>query len=120
MRSLTPGTKFQYWSTARTVIVNGFPAVWLVGVPLLPEAVPPSAVSPGRRTWSPKSGPGLTTNALLVPIFGGAEKSRHVSATAPPAPLSMTCPVHVPAENVIKVGVMLPVPVFAWRTASPA
>src|SRR5262245_30107925 len=52
-RSLTPGTRFQYWSTARTVIVNWLPADWVVGVPVLPVAVPPAAFSPGRITWSP-------------------------------------------------------------------
>src|SRR5678816_2620575 len=50
IRSFTPETRFQYWSTARTVIVNGLPAIWLVGVPLLPVVVPPIACSPGRIT----------------------------------------------------------------------
>src|SRR3954470_4136134 len=88
-RSFTPGTRFHHWSTARTVIVKGLPAVWPVGVPLFPEVVPPMAFSPGRITCRPKKGPGLTTKELLVPSFGGAEKSAHVSATAPPAPLNV-------------------------------
>src|SRR5690242_5904160 len=118
--SFTPDTRFHHWSTARTVIVNGLPAVWLVGVPLLPEVVPPMACSPGRITWRPKKGPGFTTKELLVPSFGGAEKSAHVSATAPPAPLKVTLPVHVPFAKVMRLGVMLLVPVLALRSASAA
>src|SRR6185295_8443484 len=120
MRSLTPEIRFQNWSTARTVMVNGLPAVWLVGVPLLPVVVPPRACSPGRMTWSPKNGPGFTTNVLLVPIFGGAEKSAAVRATEPPAPRNVTRPVQRPLANVITFGEMLFVPVFAFRIASAA
>src|SRR5438445_65547 len=40
-------TRFQFASTALTVRLKLLPAVWAVGAPVLPEAVPGAAVSPG-------------------------------------------------------------------------
>ncbi|MEK7229623.1 MAG: hypothetical protein AAB154_06235, partial [Candidatus Binatota bacterium] len=40
-------TTFQFASTAFTVTLNAVPALWAVGVPVFPEAVPGAAVSPG-------------------------------------------------------------------------
>src|SRR5512142_3588855 len=99
--------------------MKGAPAVWPVGVPIFPSAVPPCAVSPGRMTCRPENGPGCTTNDALVLVCGGEEKSEQVSATAPPAPKKVTWPDQAPAANVIRLGVTLPAPVFAWRFASP-
>src|SRR4029077_4894927 len=45
-------TGFQLASTALTVTLKLLPAVWAEGAPVLPEAVPGAAVSPGIRIWS--------------------------------------------------------------------
>ena len=47
--SLTVLTRFQFASTALTVTLNGELAIWVMGVPVLPVAVPGAAVSPGAR-----------------------------------------------------------------------
>src|SRR5512140_883220 len=105
--SFTPGTRFQNASTARTVRVNGLPAVCGSGVPSLPDGVPPCGDSPGRITCSPASAPGSTVKLLLDPTCGGAEKSEQVNDTAPPAPRNVIDPLHTPATNVTRSGVML-------------
>src|SRR5437764_11488483 len=40
-------TRFHWLSTALTVTLKAVPAVWDEGAPLLPEALPGAAVSPG-------------------------------------------------------------------------
>ena len=47
---VTDGTTFQDASHALTVTRNGIPAVCGRGVPVLPEAVPGAADSPGSST----------------------------------------------------------------------
>src|SRR5258706_24804 len=64
--SLAFVTKFQFASTAFTVTLNGTLAVWAVGVPLLPDALPGEAVSPGARIWSFANAPAPTAMAGLV------------------------------------------------------
>src|ERR1051326_4458869 len=49
IRSVTLVTTFQFASTAFTVTVKGFSAVWTLAVPVLPLEVPGAAISPGRR-----------------------------------------------------------------------
>src|SRR5689334_6251210 len=53
-------------------MLKAVPAVWGVGVPVLPVAVPGAAVSPGTNTWSFVKAPALTgidglVLAVLVP-----------------------------------------------------
>src|SRR5437867_4267974 len=111
--SLTPGTKFQNWSTALTVRVKAVPACWLVGVPSRQSAVPPRGDSPGTSTWTPARGPGLTAKELLVPVCGGSAKSEQVKETAPPGPLKTIGPLQTPLAEVMNSGRMLPAPVLA-------
>src|SRR6185312_7477508 len=59
-------TGFQLASTALTVTLKAPPAVWADGVPVLPEAVPGAAVSPGSRIWSFANVPALIVVAGLV------------------------------------------------------
>ena len=59
-------TTFQFASTALTVTLNESPAVWAVGVPVLPVAVPGAAVSPGSRICSFVNAPPLIVVAGLV------------------------------------------------------
>ena len=48
--SATVATRFQLASTAFTVALKAAPAIWDVGVPVLPVAVPGADVSPGANT----------------------------------------------------------------------
>src|SRR5581483_2772047 len=59
--SVTVLMRFQLASTAFTVMVKAVPAVWAVGVPVLPVEVPGAAVSPGSKTCNWLNGPALTT-----------------------------------------------------------
>jgi hypothetical protein len=54
-----------------TVTVNGLPAIWVIGVPALPEAVPDAAISPGTTTWSFAKVPATTVKAALEPDASG-------------------------------------------------
>src|SRR5947207_680824 len=47
--SVTVLTTFQLASTALTVTLKGVHAVWALGAPVLPAAVPGAAVSPGAN-----------------------------------------------------------------------
>ena len=58
--------KFQFASTALTMTLNGVPAIWAVGVPILPVLVPEAAVSPGVKICSLANTPGLTVIDRLV------------------------------------------------------
>src|SRR5216683_447638 len=51
--------RFQFASTALTVTVNDVPAVWPMGVPVLPLVVPGAAVSPGASSCNFAKGPTL-------------------------------------------------------------
>ena len=58
--------RFQFASTALTVTLNATPTVCDDGVPVLPEAVPGAAVSPGTKSWSFVNGPALTIKLELA------------------------------------------------------
>src|SRR5438034_1072346 len=64
---VTVGTRFQLASTALTVRLNGVVAIWALGVPVLPVAVPGAALSPGTSSCSFTNVPGLTVTLPLVP-----------------------------------------------------
>src|SRR5258708_19426155 len=53
-------TRFQSASTDRTVALNAVPALWELGVPVLPAAVPGAAVSPGPHNSPFPQAPPLT------------------------------------------------------------
>ena len=59
---------FQLASTALATIplAMALPAVWAMGVPVLPLGVPGAAVSPGRRTCSFVTAPAFTVIEGLV------------------------------------------------------
>ena len=59
-------TLFQLASTALTVTVKAAPAVWGLGVPVLPVAVPGAAVSPGASNCSFTNAPAFTVMEELV------------------------------------------------------
>src|SRR5207249_10364482 len=71
-RSAAVLTTFQLASTALTVTVKAVPAVRAVGVPVLPVAVPGTAVSPGASNCSFTNAPAATVSswlALLRPLL---------------------------------------------------
>src|SRR5262249_57183352 len=61
-------TRFQLASTARTImpLAMALPAVWPLGAPVLPAAVPGAAVSPGNKICSFVTAPALTVSDELV------------------------------------------------------
>src|SRR2546425_3642553 len=59
-------TRFQFASTELTVTLKALPAVWAVGVPVLPVAVPGAAVSPGTSTCNFTNAPVFTVTEGLV------------------------------------------------------
>src|SRR5438045_1601090 len=59
-------TRFQLASTALTVRLKAAPAVCVLGVPVLPLAVPGAALSPGKSSCSLANAPALTVIAGLV------------------------------------------------------
>ena len=63
-------TGFQLASTALTVTLKAPPAVCALGVPVLPDAVPGAAVSPGSRIWSLANAPALiVVDGLVFAVF---------------------------------------------------
>ena len=63
-------TGFQFASTALTVTLNAEPAVCALGVPVLPEAVPGAAVSPGSRIWSFANAPAsIVVDGLVFAVI---------------------------------------------------
>src|SRR5438093_133531 len=59
-------TKFQFASTAFTVIGNAVKTLWAVGVPILPLLLPGAAVSPGASNCNLRKAPAFTVIAGLV------------------------------------------------------
>src|SRR5258708_5312204 len=82
--------KFQLASTAFTVTANAAPAVCATGAPLLPEAVPGLAVSPGTSSWSFARAPALTLiEGLVLAVLDASDTSDAVRVLVP-AVLSVT------------------------------
>jgi len=64
--SMTEFTRFQFASTALTVTLKAVPAFCAFGVPVLPDAVPGTAVSPGNNSCNFTKLPARTVRAVLV------------------------------------------------------
>ena len=63
-------TAFQLASTAFTVTLKAVPAIWAEGVPVLPEAVPGAAVSPGASSCNFANAPTFTViDELVLALF---------------------------------------------------
>src|SRR5258708_11184960 len=92
-------TTFQLASTAFTVALNGVPAVWAEGVPILPLAVPGAALSPGVRSCSLTNAPAFTgIEGLVFAVLDGSVKSDAVKV-ALPAVMRVTLKLCVPLLN---------------------
>ena len=97
-------TGFQLASTALTVTLNDEPAVWALGAPVLPEAVPGAAVSPGRRICSFANAPPVIVVAgLVLAVFVPSLWSVAVTV-AEPAVTSAIDSVFVPATRAAGAG----------------
>ena len=97
-------TRFQFASTALTVTLNDEPAVWALGAPVLPEAVPGAAVSPGRRIWSFAKAPALIVAAgLVLAVIAPLVTSVDVKVAVPPV-FGVTENVLVPATSAALAG----------------
>src|SRR5438552_2018360 len=100
-------TTFQLASTALTVTLKPVPAVCVVGVPVLPPAVPGAAFSPGANSCNLVKAAGLTTTLAEVdPARPRLAKSivmvvatlwdRFVKLAKPLAALAVTVPCKAP------------------------
>src|SRR5262249_44591954 len=89
--------KFQFASTALTVTLNAVPAIWAMGVPVLPVGDPGAAVSPGRRICSLAKAPAMTGTAGEV--FAALLPSERSEAVTMAVLLRFTLNVCVPAAR---------------------
>ena len=97
-------TGFQFASTALTVTENDVPAGVAEGVPVLPDALPGEAVSPGRRSWSLLNAPALTViEGEVFAVFVPSLMSVAVRVGVPEV-LSVTLKVCVPATSAAFAG----------------
>ena len=97
-------TGFQFASTALTVTLKLQPAVCALGAPVLPEAVPGAAVSPGSRIWSFANAPPVIVVAgLVLAVFVPSLWSVAVTV-AEPAVTSAIDSVFVPATRAAGAG----------------
>ena len=77
-------TTFQLASTALTMTLNEPPAVWADGVPVLPDAVPGAAVSPGSRICSFANAPALiVVDGLVLAVIEPFVMSVDVNVAVP-------------------------------------
>src|SRR3954471_17771414 len=97
-------TGFQFASTALTVTVKLEPAVCADGLPVLPEADPGAAVSPGISSWSFAKAPALmVVDGLVLAVLEPSVESVAVTV-ALPAVLAVTENVFVPATSAAFAG----------------
>src|ERR1041384_7514897 len=79
-------TRFQLASTAFTVTLKEVPAVWALGVPVRPVAVPGAAVWPGTSNCSLAKEPAFTVIAgLVLAVLVASLRSLAVTVRAPDA-----------------------------------
>src|SRR5437763_1797645 len=82
--SMTLVSGFQLASTALTVRLKAGPAVWVLGVPVLPLAVPGAALSLGRSSCSLANAPALTViGGLVLAVFVPSMASVAVTVRLP-------------------------------------
>src|SRR5690348_6209400 len=97
--SVTEVTTFQFASTALTTMVNAAPAACALGVPVLPDAVPAAAVSPGSNSCSLVNDPALTVVVALVFAVSGPTLASVAVTVWLPAVFGVTVKVFVPATS---------------------
>src|SRR5262249_41739483 len=101
---VTVFTRFQFASTALTVTLKAVPAVWAVGAPVLPVALPGEAVSPGARTCSLGYAPALTViDGLGFAVMGRWGASGAVTVFEPTV-LRVTLNVCAPLRRAVLAG----------------
>src|SRR5207248_226627 len=97
---------FQKSSTALTVTLKAVPAVWAVGAPVLPLAVPGAAVSPGTNSCSLVKAAAFTVMAeLVLADLLPSDTSEEVTVWLP-AVLNVTLKLCVPALSAALAGKM--------------
>src|SRR5260370_11388393 len=96
--------KFQLASTALTVTVKAAPAVWAIGVPVLPARLPGEAVSPGASSCSLEKAPGFTVMAGLVKLVLLPSVVSVAVTVQLPAVLFVRLKVRVPAARAVLGG----------------
>src|SRR5216683_2721813 len=98
--------RFQLASTALTVTLNAVPAVWAVGVPVLPVELPGAAISPGANTCSLANAPAFTVmEGLVLAVIPLCVISEAVTVRVPPV-FKVTLKVWVPALKAALAGMV--------------
>src|SRR5262249_14729998 len=95
---------FQFASTALTITLKAEPATWVEGVPVLPEAVPGAAVSPGTSSCSLLKTPAVTVIDGLVLLPMPRCVTSEPVRVADPAVLRVTLRTLLPPDNVAFAG----------------
>src|SRR6266511_2592913 len=130
-------TRFQFASTDRTVTLKAIPALWAVGVPVLPVAEPGAAVSPGTSTCNFTNAPALTVSSWValvrplaaavivgVPAFGSLYLKLALLEPLATDTLEMvevsvaSRKAYVPVESLLRLTVMVASEVFGLLKAS--
>src|SRR5437899_601846 len=93
-------TTFQFTSTALTVAVKAVPAIWAIGAPVLPVAVPGTVVSPGANNCNFTNAPALIVTLALVLAVSAAAASVAVTVRVPAVLKVKLDKVRVPATSV--------------------
>src|SRR5438552_2772219 len=93
-------TTFQFASTALTVAVKAVPAIWAVGAPVLPVAVPGTVDSPGANNCNFTNAPALIVTLALVLAVSAAAASVAVTVRVPAVLKVKLDKVRVPATSV--------------------
>src|SRR5712691_7443345 len=113
-------TGFQSASTALTVTVNAVPEVRALGVPVLPEALPGLAASPGSRSWSFANAPAPTVvDGLVSELFEPSVASVALTVDEP-AVRRTSAKVFVPATSAAGAGGVAFVSLVPIETVSVA
>src|SRR6266542_831370 len=97
-------TMFQFASTALAVTLNAVPAIWALGVPILPVALPGAAVSPGTNNCIFTNTPAFTVrDGLVLAVLLVSLASLAVTVRLP-AVFRLTLKVCVPATRAALAG----------------
>src|SRR3989442_1764720 len=92
-------TTFQFASTALTIAVKAVPAIWAVGAPVLPVAVPGTVDSPGASNCNFTNAPALIVTLALVLAVSAAAASVAVTVRVPAVLKVKLDKVRVPATS---------------------
>src|SRR5262249_48042513 len=96
--------RFQFASTALTITLKAEPAVWPGDVPVFPDVLPGTAVSPRARRCSLLKGPAVMGIARLVLVVRAGCVTSEAERVASPAVLKVTLRLLLPPDKAAFAG----------------